>query len=214
MKLTDFGSLTPFHSISVVTRLEEVSWKARLRMGQKKTEWTERQRERGVPLLTNSQIHSVISVLPGAQKKTEWTERQRERGVPSLTNSQIHSVISVLPGAQKNRSGQKGKQKTEREWEKRGAPTLNNTQTDSVISVTGGALTSLAFPPGVSTQPLLSLSPSLSLSAFCNVSIDGFRPEWCISTIYCVWDTPFWSGTLDMFCNVTMVSLLHVHICV
>ena len=28
--------------------------------------------------------------------------------------------------------------------------------------------------------------------------IKGFRPEWLISTIYHAWDTPFWSGTLDM----------------
>ena len=26
---------------------------------------------------------------------------------------------------------------------------------------------------------------------------EGSRPEWCISTIYHAWDTPFWSGTLD-----------------
>ena len=28
--------------------------------------------------------------------------------------------------------------------------------------------------------------------------IEGFRPEWCISTIYHAWDTPLWSWTLDM----------------
>ena len=28
--------------------------------------------------------------------------------------------------------------------------------------------------------------------------IKGFRPEWCISSIYPAWDTPFWSGTLHM----------------
>ena len=27
---------------------------------------------------------------------------------------------------------------------------------------------------------------------------EGFRPEWCISTTYHAWDTPFWSGTLNM----------------
>ena len=26
---------------------------------------------------------------------------------------------------------------------------------------------------------------------------EGSRPEWCVSTIYHAWDTPFWSGTLD-----------------
>ena len=31
-----------------------------------------------------------------------------------------------------------------------------------------------------------------------DVYIEGSQPEWCISTIYHVWDTPFWSGTLDM----------------
>ena len=25
----------------------------------------------------------------------------------------------------------------------------------------------------------------------------GFRPEWCISTIYHAWDAPFWSGTFS-----------------
>ena len=28
--------------------------------------------------------------------------------------------------------------------------------------------------------------------------MEGFRPEWRISTIYHVWDTPFWLGTLDI----------------
>ena len=28
--------------------------------------------------------------------------------------------------------------------------------------------------------------------------IEGFRPEWGISTIYHAWDTPFWLGTLSM----------------
>ena len=28
--------------------------------------------------------------------------------------------------------------------------------------------------------------------------INGFRPEWCISTIYNAWDTPFWLGTLEI----------------
>ena len=30
-------------------------------------------------------------------------------------------------------------------------------------------------------------------------NIKGSRPEWCISIIYHAWDTPFWSGTLDIF---------------
>ena len=35
-----------------------------------------------------------------------------------------------------------------------------------------------------------------------HLHIKGFRPEWCISTIYHAWDTPFWSETLDMHaCN-------------
>ena len=33
----------------------------------------------------------------------------------------------------------------------------------------------------------------------CTLYIDGFRPEWCISTIYHAFDTPFWPGTLDMY---------------
>ena len=28
--------------------------------------------------------------------------------------------------------------------------------------------------------------------------IKGSRPEWCISTKYHAWDTPFWSGTFHM----------------
>ena len=28
--------------------------------------------------------------------------------------------------------------------------------------------------------------------------IECFRPEWYISTIHHAWDTPFWSGTLDI----------------
>ena len=33
--------------------------------------------------------------------------------------------------------------------------------------------------------------------------IEGSRPEWSISAIYRAWDTPFWSGTLDMhLCNM------------
>ena len=31
------------------------------------------------------------------------------------------------------------------------------------------------------------------------IYIEGFRPEWCISTIYHALDTPFWSGTLDIY---------------
>ena len=27
---------------------------------------------------------------------------------------------------------------------------------------------------------------------------EGFRPNWCVSTIYHAWDTPFWSGTLEI----------------
>ena len=30
------------------------------------------------------------------------------------------------------------------------------------------------------------------------IHIEGSRPEWCISTIYHAWDTPFWLGTLDI----------------
>ena len=37
------------------------------------------------------------------------------------------------------------------------------------------------------------------------VYIKGFRPEWCISTIYHAWDTPFWSGTLDMCVYICVV---------
>ena len=29
-------------------------------------------------------------------------------------------------------------------------------------------------------------------------NIEGFRPEWCVSSIYHAWETPFWSGTLDI----------------
>ena len=33
-----------------------------------------------------------------------------------------------------------------------------------------------------------------------------FRPEWCISTIYHAWDTPFWLGTLDL-CGISGTRL-------
>ena len=29
------------------------------------------------------------------------------------------------------------------------------------------------------------------------IYLEGFQPEWCISTIYHAWDTPFWLGTLE-----------------
>ena len=29
--------------------------------------------------------------------------------------------------------------------------------------------------------------------------IEGSRPDWCTFTIYHAWDTPFWSGTLDIW---------------
>ena len=32
--------------------------------------------------------------------------------------------------------------------------------------------------------------------------LKGFRPEWCISTIYHASDTPFWSGTLDIIVQI------------
>ena len=32
--------------------------------------------------------------------------------------------------------------------------------------------------------------------------IEGFRPEWCISSMIYSRDTPFWSGTLDIFIEV------------
>ena len=50
----------------------------------------------------------------------------------------------------------------------------------------------------ISTHPFFSsgiLNPSLRV-----VNIEGFRPEWCIPTTYHLWDTPFWSGTLE-FCS-------------
>ena len=31
------------------------------------------------------------------------------------------------------------------------------------------------------------------------IYIEGFWPEWCISTIYHAWDIPFWLGTLDIW---------------
>ena len=38
--------------------------------------------------------------------------------------------------------------------------------------------------------------------------IEGFRPEWCISTIYRAWDTPFWSGTLDICLQIHNCNLV------
>ena len=43
-----------------------------------------------------------------------------------------------------------------------------------------------------------------------NISVwhhfEGFRPEWCISTIYHAWDTPFWLGTLDLVPILTCIN--------
>ena len=38
-------------------------------------------------------------------------------------------------------------------------------------------------------------------------NIEGFRPEWCISTIYHAWDTPFWLGTLNIHSALSLSSL-------
>ena len=38
----------------------------------------------------------------------------------------------------------------------------------------------------------------LEMWVFTVVKILGFQREWFISTIYHVWDTPFWSGTLEI----------------
>ena len=38
----------------------------------------------------------------------------------------------------------------------------------------------------------------------------GFRPEWCISTIYHCRDTPFWWETLNLFLYLWRVHLLPV----
>ena len=42
---------------------------------------------------------------------------------------------------------------------------------------------------------------------------EGFQPQWCISTIYHAWDTPFWSGTLKMLKQsifTILAGLLHI----
>ena len=36
--------------------------------------------------------------------------------------------------------------------------------------------------------------------------IKGSLPEWCISTIYHVWDTPIWSRTLDIYMYMSWVQ--------
>ena len=43
-------------------------------------------------------------------------------------------------------------------------------------------------------------------------NIEGFKPEWCITTIYHAWDTPFWSGTLDIQGKTMFTYLKHVQI--
>ena len=40
-----------------------------------------------------------------------------------------------------------------------------------------------------------------------HIQIKGFWPEWCISTIYHAWDTPFWLGTLKMHAHTYTHSL-------
>ena len=43
--------------------------------------------------------------------------------------------------------------------------------------------------------------------------IEGFQPEWCISTIYHAWDTPFWPAILDTHIssdeNISLTSQQH-----
>ena len=36
--------------------------------------------------------------------------------------------------------------------------------------------------------------------------VEGFRPEWCISTIYHAWDAPFWSWTFIVYMPQTAQS--------
>ena len=42
------------------------------------------------------------------------------------------------------------------------------------------------------------------------VHIKGSLPEWCISTIYHAWDTPFWSGTLDIVYVILQFHFSHI----
>ena len=44
---------------------------------------------------------------------------------------------------------------------------------------------------------------SATLLTVYRIAIEGFQPEWCISTIYHAWDTPFWSGT-DKLCHSSL----------
>ena len=37
-------------------------------------------------------------------------------------------------------------------------------------------------------------------SAYCQLYVEGSRPEWCISSMIYSGDTPFWSETLDVHC--------------
>ena len=41
--------------------------------------------------------------------------------------------------------------------------------------------------------------------SMCQRHIEGFWPEWCISTVYHAWDTPFWPGTLEMFTKICVL---------
>ena len=45
----------------------------------------------------------------------------------------------------------------------------------------------------------ISLPFQCSKGTRLGLHIEGFRPEWCISTTYHAWDTPFWSETLDLY---------------
>ena len=47
----------------------------------------------------------------------------------------------------------------------------------------------------------------ICLFTFCWRYIEGSWPEWCISTLYHAWDTPFWSGTRDMYVEYTQFSI-------
>ena len=50
---------------------------------------------------------------------------------------------------------------------------------------------------------MAKVTPNYGMYAY----IDGFLPEWYISTMICSRDVPFWSENLDYIC-------LYVHICI
>ena len=79
------------------------------------------------------------------------------------------------------------------------------------VNILWDACSTVSLLPNVCDTPLLYLTTCLWHDQHMLLPhIEGFWPEWWISTIYQAWDTPFWSGILDLshLCNCLLVTLV------